>query len=85
MIIPIRCFTCGNSLASKYRTYEKIVAKERENQGIKEIQLISEMNIKSIANSENKTPEAVALDTLQLKRYCCRRHLLSQVDIIKYL
>lgn len=84
MIIPIRCFTCGNSLASKYRTYEKLVSRERERQGIKEIQLISEMNIKSIVNEE-KTPEAFALDTLQLKRYCCRRHLLSQVDIIKYL
>ena len=29
-----------------------------------------------------KTPEGQVLDDLKLKRMCCRRHMLSHVDII---
>ena len=28
-----------------------------------------------------KTPEGEVLDTLGLKRICCRRHMLTHVDI----
>ena len=29
----------------------------------------------------DKTPEGEVLDRLKLTRYCCRRHLLTHVDI----
>jgi len=29
----------------------------------------------------NKTPEGEVMDTLKLKKMCCRRHLLTHVDI----
>ena len=28
-----------------------------------------------------KTPEGEVLDVLNLKKYCCRRHMLTHVDI----
>ena len=28
-----------------------------------------------------KTPEGIILDKLQLKKYCCRRHMLTHVDL----
>ena len=83
MIIPVRCFTCGNVIASKYRAFQKHVAEEREKQNLTKTVIISAENIK---NDDIKlTPEKIAMDKLQLKRYCCRRHFISQVDIIKYL
>ncbi|KLO19406.1 DNA-directed RNA polymerases n subunit superfamily [Schizopora paradoxa] len=33
----------------------------------------------------NGTPEGEALDALQLKRYCCRRMVLTHVDLIEKL
>ena len=32
-------------------------------------------------NNVNKTPEGVVMDMLQLDRICCRRHMLTHVDI----
>ena len=31
--------------------------------------------------NNKKTPEAKVLDDLNLKRICCRRHMLTHVDI----
>lgn len=83
MIIPVRCFTCGNVLASKYEYYQKRLEEERVKQGIKETVIISAENIDS--EEVRNTPESIVLNELKLKRYCCRRHFISQVDIIKYL
>jgi DNA-directed RNA polymerase I, II, and III subunit RPABC5 len=76
MIIPIKCFTCGGVLADKYRYYQEQV---------RELKLLEGKNIKRVvyltgANSE-KTPEAIVLDSLKLHNVCCRRHMLTHVDI----
>ena len=76
MIIPIKCFTCGNILADKYRFYQEQV---------RQLKLSKGKNINKVvyligANSE-KTPEGIVLDNLQLKNVCCRRHMLTHVDI----
>lgn len=76
MIIPIKCFTCGGVLADKYRYYQEQVRK---------MKLMDGKNIKRVvyltgANSE-KTPEALVLDQLELHNVCCRRHMLTHVDL----
>jgi DNA-directed RNA polymerase subunit N (RpoN/RPB10) len=38
-----------------------------------------------VALLQDDYPEGDALDELQLKRYCCRRMLLSHVDLIEKL
>jgi len=76
MIIPVKCFTCGNVLANKYRWY------------------LEQVRAKKLAKSENpekviyltkdrveKTVEGDVLDELRLTNICCRRHMLTHVDI----
>jgi DNA-directed RNA polymerase I, II, and III subunit RPABC5 len=76
MIIPIKCFTCGKVLADKYRFYEKEVRKIKMNEKL-------EINKVIYLTDENvdKTPEGIILDKLKLKKYCCRRHVLTHVEI----
>lgn len=76
MIIPIKCFTCGKVLADKYRYYQREVRK---------IKLSRDMQVNDIVyltkEFSEKTPEGEILDKLNLTRYCCRRHILTHVDI----
>ena len=76
MIIPVKCFTCGMLLADKYLYYVKEV---------KKIKLQNEMpldeDIYLDENNIKKTPEGEVLDKLNLTKMCCRRHMLTHVDI----
>jgi DNA-directed RNA polymerase I, II, and III subunit RPABC5 len=56
MLIPVRCFTCGNIIGNKWEEYKRLIAEHRDC--------------------------GLALDALGLKRYCCRRMLLTHVDLI---
>jgi DNA-directed RNA polymerase I, II, and III subunit RPABC5 len=77
MIIPIKCFTCGNVLANKYRFYQDEVRRLKIANGMK----IDKVNYMTKENVE-KTPEGTVLDNLRLTNVCCRRHMLTHVDII---
>ena len=77
MIIPIRCFTCGKVVANVYDYYVEESAKLAT----------------AAATSQSKDKETTVkhfdtvhtgpiLDKLGLTRYCCRRQLLSQVDMM---
>jgi DNA-directed RNA polymerase I, II, and III subunit RPABC5 len=74
MIIPIRCMNCGNPLADKWLFYQQKVKELRGNIDIKPIY----MDGKSIP----ETAELKVLNVLGLKRYCCRKHMLTHVDLI---
>ena len=76
MIIPIKCFTCGTVLANKYRYYQDEVRKIKidKNLEYKKIEYLT-------SNVKDKTPEGEVLDRLNLNKYCCRRHMLTHVDI----
>lgn len=55
MIIPVRCFSCGKVIGSKWEPYLKLL--------------------------EDGFTEKESMDKLGLKRYCCRRMILTHVDI----
>lgn len=76
MIIPIKCFTCGNVLADKYRFYLAEVRRIKMANGTK----VDKVVYLSKENME-KTPEGKVLDDLGLQNVCCRRHMLTHVDI----
>ena len=71
MIIPIKCFTCGNVLADKYEFYKKqvILEKLKDGQDVDDVVYLESSNIK-------KTVEGKVMDQLQLTKLCCRRHML---------
>lgn len=76
MIIPVKCFTCGKVLADKYRWYEKEVRKKK---GMEDDTMTS---VKYLTKDMvDKTPEGEVMDILGLTKMCCRRHMLTHVDI----
>jgi DNA-directed RNA polymerase subunit N (RpoN/RPB10) len=76
MIIPIKCFTCGTVLADKYRYYCEEVRKRK---------IAKDMHVDKVIyltkEYSNKTAEGEVLDEIHLKKMCCRRHMLTHVDI----
>tara|TARA_B100000424_G_scaffold202126_1_gene159241 strand:- start:595 stop:828 length:234 start_codon:yes stop_codon:yes gene_type:complete len=76
MIIPVKCFTCGNVLANKYSFYVQEVTKMKLEQGVKNegIQYLTDDHM-------DKSIEGTMLDKLKLTKQCCRRHMLCHVDI----
>ena len=63
MIIPIKCFTCGEVLADKYRYYQEQVRKMKVQRGIKvdKVLYLTE-------DFADKTPEGEVMDQLNSPR-----------------
>ena len=76
MIIPVKCFTCGNVLADKYRYYQAEVRRIKTASGLSVDKVVY-----LTKNNVEKTPEGEVLDSLGLNNVCCRRHMLTHVDI----
>ena len=75
MIIPVKCFTCGNVLANKYTYYLKKVAEKKNVEGLQN------ESIQYLSEDMKMTVEGEILNELNLKKQCCRRHMLCHVDI----
>jgi DNA-directed RNA polymerase subunit N len=73
MIIPIRCFTCGKVMADKIDHYmqqvEIMKAEKKPNDDV-------------LFKNFDKVHTGKILDDLGLTRYCCRRNLISNVDLM---
>tara|TARA_B100001093_G_C26524897_1_gene883381 strand:- start:505 stop:738 length:234 start_codon:yes stop_codon:yes gene_type:complete len=76
MIIPIKCFTCGKVLADKYRYYLQEVKKIKSEKNIEYDKVIY-----FDKNQIELSPEGEVLDKLELYSMCCRRHMLTHVDL----
>ena len=76
MIIPVKCFTCGKVLGNKYLYYKMKVREEKIKKNID-----TEDVIYLTLDNVKKTPEGKCLDELGLHKICCRRHMLTHVDI----
>ena len=76
MIIPVKCFTCGTVIADKYRYYQAKVKEAKLSKKSNNVEFIyfTEENVE-------KSVEGRVLDDLELKNLCCRRHMLTHVDI----
>jgi DNA-directed RNA polymerase subunit N len=77
MLIPVRCFTCGKVLADKYSYYQRQVraAKGDSSGGPPPVAYID-------PKTAAKTVEGKVMDALNLNKICCRRHMLTHVDIL---
>ena len=74
MICPVRCFTCGRVIADKIKYFQK----KRE-------ELLGSKNASPILDNADQDEErmmGLLLDELGLSMMCCRRHLLTHVDLI---
>jgi len=68
MIIPVRCFTCGKVIAPVYEEFVKRYGEYK-------------IAIES-GEKPKETPKKI-LDDLGLERYCCRRMIISHVNLIE--
>ena len=57
MLIPIRCFTCGNVIGQLFKEWDERMQKGEE------------------------SPKEI-LDSLGLTRFCCRRMLITHVELL---
>ena len=74
MIIPIRCMNCGKMIADKWRWYQNELKRIKGEQ--------SETPYYMDGTTVPDTPERHLLDQLGLNRYCCRKHFLTQKDLM---
>ncbi|MCI0564335.1 MAG: DNA-directed RNA polymerase subunit N [Nitrososphaera sp.] len=56
LLIPVRCFTCGNLIADKHAEYSNRVKAGED--------------------------PAKVMDSLNIKRYCCRRMFIASIETI---
>jgi len=88
MLIPPRCYTCGEILADKWIPYITAVQNDKnEMEGDvdpeKDILELKFIDVKD--KNPEKSIEGKVLDELDLHKYCCRRMMLGNVHIISYL
>ena len=78
MIIPIACFSCNNPwIASRWKMYLEKVKEHRRKEGKDEK---AEMDY--LTATTTKSAEGKALDDTGITRMCCRRMMLTHVDLI---
>jgi DNA-directed RNA polymerase subunit N (RpoN/RPB10) len=75
MIIPVRCFTCGKVIADKY---DYFVQKCNEREKAAASSTATEAKYKHF----DTVTKGDILNDIGLTRYCCRRHMLGQVDMM---
>lgn len=87
MIIPIRCHTCNKVLADIWRFYKEENLKLEKEEKKKESNKIHEdikykylQNQEEIMNKRNKL-----MNDLNITKICCRRILLTHVDIFDFM
>jgi len=81
MIIPVKCVTCGKVLANKYRYYLEKVRQKKSASMQTEDNAILTRTVYLTKENTKKTAEGEVLDDLGLVDPCCRRHMLTHVDI----
>ena len=88
MIIPVRCYTCGEVLSDKWIPYIIAVQTDKNSEEGKVNPETDSLELKYI-DIKNSTPEksieGKVLDELELHKYRCRRMMLGNVHIISYL
>lgn len=75
MIIPIRCFGCNKILANKWKAYQKWLQEENENENENENETV-------LDKSFDQKMRGKFLESLGINKMCCKRHMLTHVDII---
>lgn len=77
MIIPVKCVSCGNVLANKYRYFVEQVRKKKMESG----QPVNKVIYYTKDMQNTTTPEAEVMNELKLHNMCCRRVILTHVDV----
>ena len=78
MLIPPRCYTCGKVLADKYEYYKKELIRKKLSLNSDKDPLMIDISVEDV----KKTIAGEIMDELGLTRICCRKVMLTSIDII---
>jgi len=67
LIIPVRCFTCGKVISQEYEEFKK--------------RFDNYQKTVDAGEEPKETPKQI-LDDLGVQRYCCRRMIITHVDLL---
>lgn len=84
MIIPIRCMTCGKVMADKYDWYVQEVMKMQQKEPKKEVKKKGGAKAEKEEDFDTLRTGPI-LNKLGLTRICCRRHMLTTVDMMEMI
>jgi DNA-directed RNA polymerase I, II, and III subunit RPABC5 len=75
MIIPVRCVSCGKMLSDKWEYYRRRLQEEKG----------ADVDKRTYFKGGEipKTAENKIFEELYLTRYCCKKVLLTHVDLIE--
>ena len=82
MMIPIRCFTSNKVIAHLWEEYNKRIQDEFIKEDIPENFNKRFIDIDTL---KKKTIEGQTLDKMNINKYCCRRMMLSHVDLCEVI
>lgn len=82
MIIPIRCFTCNKVIAHLWEEYLNKIQEKYIEDNIPED---TKKRFIDIDTLRKKTIEGQILDKMNITKYCCRRMMLSHVDLCEII
>lgn len=91
MIIPVRCITCGAVISDRWKAYETRVKQMEENDESRSngshatTAAATATATATAAAVDQKHPRGQILDDIGIKRICCRRHFLGNVDFMDEL
>jgi DNA-directed RNA polymerase subunit N (RpoN/RPB10) len=77
-MIPIKCFTCGRMLADRYRLYTHIVQQQKNELAEREPARVKYFTSDFVGE---KSIEGKVMDEMGFHNACCRRHVMTNVDI----
>ena len=75
MIIPVRCFTCGKVIAGKWKRYVELC----EEQDSTHDKVEKKSKTMEYFDTGHK---GEILDKIGVYKMCCRRHVLTHVDLV---
>ena len=81
MIIPVRCYTCGKVIGDKYYYFKQQVAEQKRKENLDKDTNIININVDDV----QKTIEGKMLDSIGCIRLCCRKIILSHIELIDEL
>jgi DNA-directed RNA polymerase subunit N len=73
---PVRCSTCGKVLSVLFPDYEREVhARKLSNQQTEKVTYLT-------AENREKAPEGQVMDELGINKYCCRKNIMTNVQVL---
>lgn len=86
MLFSVRCVTCNKAIGGKWERYKTLVVRyalegHEAEKFVDSTTTVSDF--KGLSSKDMSTAEDEALRALGVNRYCCRRHFMTDIDLLE--